>query len=45
MNKQSETNKKAWEYRAYEYRAYEYWLKNDGLPEELAKIITENPMA
>ena len=40
MNKQSEINKKAWE-----YRAYEYWLKNDGLPEERAKIIMENPMA
>lgn len=40
MNEQSEKNKKVWE-----YRAYEYWLKNDGLPEERAKIIMENPIA
>lgn len=40
MNEQSVINKEAWE-----YRAYEYWLKNDGLPEERAKIIIENPMA
>lgn len=39
MNEQSAINKKAWE-----YRAYEYWLKNDGLPEERAKIIMKNPM-
>lgn len=40
MNEQSEKNKKAWE-----YRAYEHWIKYDGLPEEYAKIIMENPMA
>jgi SAM-dependent methyltransferase len=40
MNEQSAINKQAWE-----YRAYEFWLKNDGLPEEFAKIIMENPMA
>lgn len=40
MKEPSAINKKAWE-----YRAYEYWLKNDGLPEERAKIIMENPMA
>lgn len=40
MKEQSVVNKEAWE-----YRAYEYWLKNDGLPEERAKIIMENPMA
>lgn len=40
MNEQSAINKKAWE-----YRAYEFWLKNEGLPEERAKIIMENPMA
>jgi SAM-dependent methyltransferase len=40
MNHQSAINKKAWE-----YRAYEFWLKNEGLPEERAKIIMENPMA
>jgi ubiquinone/menaquinone biosynthesis C-methylase UbiE len=40
MNEQSIKNKNAWE-----YRAYEYWLKTEGLPEECAKIIMENPMA
>jgi len=40
MNKQSEKNKKAWE-----YRAYEYWVKNDGLPEECAEFIRKDPMA
>jgi 2-polyprenyl-3-methyl-5-hydroxy-6-metoxy-1,4-benzoquinol methylase len=40
MNEQSAINKKAWE-----YRAYEYWLKRDGLPEECAKTIMENPIA
>lgn len=40
MNEQSLKNKEAWE-----YRAYEYWLKTDGLPQERAKIIMENPMA
>lgn len=40
MNTQSENNKKAWE-----YRAYENWIKNDGLPEERAKIIMKDPMA
>lgn len=40
MNKKIENNKNAWE-----YRAYEYWLKNEGLPEERAKIIIKDPMA
>ena len=40
MNEQSEINKKAWE-----YRAYEFWVKNDGLPEEFAKVIIKNPIA
>ena len=40
MNEQSAINKKAWE-----YRAYEHLLKNEGLPEERAKIIMKNPMA
>ncbi|MEG0307514.1 MAG: class I SAM-dependent methyltransferase [Clostridium sp.] len=40
MNKQSEANKRAWE-----YRAYEFWVKSDGLPQELAKKIIENPIS
>lgn len=40
MNEQSAINKKAWE-----YRAYEAWVKSNGLPEERAKVIMENPMA
>lgn len=40
MNEQSAINKKAWE-----YRAYEFWLKNEGTPEERARIIMKNPMA
>ncbi len=38
MNKISEINKKAWE-----YRTYEYLIKSAGRPEELAKVIKENP--
>lgn len=40
MNEQSKLNKKAWE-----YRAYEFWIKRDGLPEESAKKMVENPLA
>ncbi|MEG2655909.1 MAG: class I SAM-dependent methyltransferase [Clostridium sp.] len=40
MNNQSEVNKRAWE-----YRAYEFWVKSDGLPQELAKKIIENPIS
>lgn len=40
MNDQSMTNKNAWE-----YRAYEFWHKRDGTPLEMAKIISENPIA
>ncbi|QOR64855.1 class I SAM-dependent methyltransferase [Cytobacillus suaedae] len=40
MNKQSMTNKHAWE-----YRAYEFWYKRDGSPFEKAKKILENPKA
>ncbi len=39
MNKQSQNNKTAWE-----YRAYEFWVQSNGTPTELAKKISENPM-
>ena len=39
MNKQSELNKIAWE-----YRAYDFWQMRDGKPEEKAKRIIENPL-
>jgi len=40
MSKQSNENKKAWE-----YRAYEFWCNNKGTPEEFSKKIIANPKA
>lgn len=39
MNKESLTNKKAWE-----YKAYEAWIKRDGLPSDKGKEIMINPL-
>jgi len=38
MREQCEINKKAWS-----YRAYEWWLQKNGEPEELSKLMIENP--
>lgn len=38
MNEQSAKNKMAWE-----HRAYEFWNRRDGLPEDKAKQILDNP--
>jgi len=40
MNKASQKNKKAWE-----YRAYEFWNMRDGSPKEKADQILQNPKA
>lgn len=40
LNKQTEANKTAWE-----YRAYEFWTKRDGTPAEKAKELLKDPRA
>lgn len=40
MDKKTQQNKQAWEYRAYEFA-----VKNNGLPEDCARKILKNPMA
>lgn len=38
MNNQSETNKKAWS-----YKAYDFWMKDLGLPRDVAKDMMQQP--
>ncbi|MBU5439132.1 hypothetical protein KQI42_14010 [Tissierella sp. MSJ-40] len=38
MNIQNEANKKSWS-----YRAYEFWIKNTGLPHEVAIDMKKQP--